>query len=339
MITTMPVPAGLPGHVWRPLRREDAPALHQLELECVPTDGGTSLNSVEDHRKELEGAGEKLTTDTLCASDSAGRLAASAWVTCDLHLKHEYRAFLDGRVHPDYRGRGLGSFLLSWMEARACQILSALEQDRPAMPRIDFYDRSEDAVALFEEHGFHLASAEDTMRRDLSHALPDVQLPEGMTLVTWSPQCAAIFFEVYQDAFRKRPGFPNWSEDTWRHNFTDYPDFRADLSLLAMEGTEGVGFTICHAENEGDAQSGGTGWVSQMGVRPAWRERGVGGALLSEVMRRFQASGLGWAALDVSTENRRALRVYQRLGFERYRRRTSFQKPAVQGCRNSGGGL
>ena len=65
-------------------------------------------------------------------------------------------------------------------------------------------------------------------------------LPEGMTLVPWSEQRATQFFEVYQDAFRERPRFPGWSEDTWRHNFTDYPDFRADLSLLAMEGPEGV---------------------------------------------------------------------------------------------------
>ena len=119
----------------------------------------------------------------------------------------------------------------------------------------------------------------------------------------------------------------------------DYPDFRADLSLLAMEGTEAVGFTICHAENGGDPQSDGTGWIDQMGVRPAWRKRGLGGALLCEAMHRFKASALGWAALAVSTENRRAVRVYQRLGFERYKRRTSFQKPAVQGCRNGGGDL
>ena len=127
------------------------------------------------------------------------------------------------------------------------------------------------------------------MRRDLSHPLPVGQLPEGMTLVPWSPQLVTKFFDVYGDAFRERPGFPGWGEDTWRHNLTDYPDFRADLSLLAMEGTEAVGFTICHAENGGDPQSGGTGWVDQMGVRPAWRERGLGGALLCEAMHRFKA--------------------------------------------------
>ena len=329
MMATRLSPPIVPGYTWRALRLEDAPALHQLELDCVPADGGTNLTTAEQYRGKLQEAEECLSTDTLCAADSAGRLAASAWVTCDVHLKHEYRAFLEGRVHPDYRGRGLGSFLLQWMEARACEILSTLPEDRPAMLRVDFYDRSADAVELLEKHGFRLALAEDTMRRGLSHVLPALQLPEGMTLVAWSTRRATTFFEVYQEAFRERPGFPGWSEDTWRHNLTDYPDFRADLSLLLLEDTEAVGFTICHAENEGNPQSGGTGWVSQMGVRPAWRKRGLGGALLSEVMRRFQSGGLGWAALEVSTENRRALRVYRRLGFERVKRRTSYQKPAV----------
>ena len=267
MNTAFPCPPSLMSCTWRSLRLDDAPALHQLELDCVPADGGTNLTTAEQYRGKLQEAEECLSTDTLCAADSAGRLAASAWVTCDLHLKHEYRAFLDGRVHPDYRGRGLGSFLLEWMEARACEILSALPEARPAMLRIDFYDRDVDAVELLEKYGFRLALVEDTMRRGLSHPLPAGQLPEGLILVPWSEQRATEFFEVYQDAFRERPGFPGWSEDTWRHNFTDYPDFRADLSLLAMEGTEGVGFTICHAENEGDPQAGGTGWVSQMGVR------------------------------------------------------------------------
>jgi ribosomal protein S18 acetylase RimI-like enzyme len=68
-----------------------------------------------------------------------------------------------------------------------------------------------------------------------------------------------------------------------------------------------------------------------MGVRPAWRKRGVGGALLSEAMRRFQASGLQWAELSVASENHRAVRLYERMGFERFRTRTSYQKPAELG--------
>jgi len=326
MRVSPPAAPSLPGHTWRPLRREDAAALHQLELDCAPFDGGTSIATVAEQKAKLEEAGDKLTTDTLCAMDSRARLAAAAWVTLDDRLTHEYRAFLDGRVHPDYRTRGLGSFIIQWMEMRARQTLSEVQDDRPAVLRFDFYDRRDDALALLEQHAFRFAFAEDEMWRDLSLAMPVVQLPEGMAVVTWNSHNATLFFDVYQDAFRERPGFPNWSEETWRQAFTGGAGFRPDLSLLLLQGAEAVAYALSHVEVESAEDPVGVGWIVQMGVRPAWRRRGLASALLHEVMRRFQAEGLRWAALEVNIDNYRALRLYQRLGLECRRRFTSYQK-------------
>jgi mycothiol synthase len=192
--------------------------------------------------------------------------------------------------------------------------------------RIEFHDRGDDAITLFEQHGFRFAFAEDEMRRELSLPMPAVHLPDGASLVTWSPQRATLFFAVYQDAFRERPGFPNWSEDTWRLNFTGGAGFRPDLSLLLLQGPEAVGFAVCHVETEGAGDPAGVGWIVQMGVRPAWRRRGLGSTLLNEGMRRFQAEGMRWAALEVHIDNEAALLLYQSLGFERQRRRTVYQK-------------
>lgn len=324
----LPVCPRLSDLTWRALRSEDAVALHQLELHCAPLDGDTCVATVADQKTKLKQAGDKLTTDTLCAMDSTGRLAAAAWVTCDDRSAHEYRVFLDGRVRPEYRGRGLGSFILQWMETRARQILTAQNEDRPSVLRIDFHDRSDDALALFEKYGFRFAFTEDEWRLDLAQAVPVTNLPEGMAVVTWSPHSATLFFDVYQDAFRERPGFPSWSEEIWRLNFTGGAGFRADLSLLLLQGPEAVGFAISHVETEGADDPADVGWIVQMGVRPPWRRRGLGRALLCEVMHGFQADGLASAALEVNIDNRRAMRVYERLGFERCRRRTSFQKVA-----------
>jgi len=322
----LPAPPSLPAHTWRPVRPEDAAALFQLELDCAPFDGGTSITTVAEQKAKLEEAGDKLATDTLCAVDSAGRLAAAAWVTCDDGFAHEYRAFLDGKVHPKYRGRGLGSFILQWVEARARQILSERKNDRPAVLRFDFYDRSDDALELFEQHGYRFAFAEDEMRHELSLPMQAVHLPDGLSVATWTSQRATRFFDVYEDAFRERPGFPNWDEDIWRQAFTGGAGFRPDLSLLLLQGREAVGYALCHVEVEGAEDSADVGWIVQMGVRPAWRRRGLGSALLREVMRRFQADGLRWAALEVNTDNEAALLLYQRLGLERQRRRTVYKK-------------
>ncbi len=297
----------------------------------MPTDGGTGLSTVEEYRSKLYAAGEKLRTGILCAADSSGRLAAAAWVTLDGHPQQQYRVFLEGRVHPEYRGCGLGSYILQWMEARALEMLSLQQADRPGVLRLDFYDRGADAVALFEQFGFGLAFAEDEMERDLDQLVPSAPPAEGMTLATWSTQRGAQFFAVYQDAFGDRPRFPHWSEETWRHNLTDYPDFRPDLSLLVLDGAEGVAFAICHVERERAEEPGGTGYVDQMGVRPAWRRRGLGSALLWELMRRFKAEGLARAALSVDVNNHPAQGLYQRLGFGWRRRRTSYQKVACGG--------
>jgi mycothiol synthase len=291
-------------------------------------DGLTSPTSTQDYQAKLQGAGEKLTSDTLGLADSTGKLAVAAWVTCEDGLPQEYRAFLDGRVHPDYRGRGLGSFILQWMETRARQMLSALERDRPAMLRIDFYDRSDDAIALFEQHGFRFSLAEDELRRNLEQALPTTGLPEGMTVATWSPQTASLFFQVYQEAFRERPRFPDWSEGVWQRTFAAGASFRPDLSILLLQESEPVGFAVCHVETEETQAVEGLGWMAQMGIGSAWTNQGLGGALLCEIMRRFRADGLGWAGLEVNIDNDKALRLYRRLGFERVRRRTSYQKPA-----------
>jgi mycothiol synthase len=271
--------------------------------------------------------------------DSTGRLAAAAWVTLDDHPQQQYRVFLDGRVRPEYRGRGLGSYILQWMEARALEMLAAQKEDRPGVLRLDFYDRGADALVLFEQSGFGLAFAEDEMERDLSSPLPARPLLPGLTTVGWSPERAGQFFGVYEEAFGDRPRFPHWSEETWRHNLTDYPDFRPDLSLLVLDGAEGVAFAICHVEEEGSRQPGGIGYIDQMGARPAWRRRGLGSALLCELMRRFRAEGLARAALSVDVNNHPAQGLYQRLGFGWRRKRTSYQKVACRdGSQREGDG-
>jgi len=331
MTSTLPVPAELSGHIWRALRPEDAPALHRLELDCASTDGKTKLSTVAVYQRRLDEAAENPLTDTLCAVDANGQLAATAWVTCDNCVKHEYRGFLEGSVHPNYRRRGLGSFALQWMEARACQMLATLGDDRPRVLRIDFYDRGDDAIALFEKHGFGFAFAEDEMRRDLNQLIPGSSLPDGMSFVTWSPERASLFFLVYHHAFRDRPRFPGWTEDVWRHNLTADASFRADLSLLIMDGPEPVGFAICHIEVEADGGPSGEGWIAQMGVRPPWRKRGLASALLSEVMQRLKATGLRHAMLEVNTNNSQARSLYRGLGFEDCRRRSSFQKRVTVG--------
>jgi mycothiol synthase len=142
----------------------------------------------------------------------------------------------------------------------------------------------------------------------------DALLPSGITFATWVPALAGQFYAVYQAAFRERPGYLDRSQEEWlAWTATDDDDFLPELSLLACHDGIPVGFITC-AE----------ACVIQLGVRPEWRDRGIGSALLNEALRRFRAQGVDHMLLSVNVNNPSAARVYTRLGFERVGRRAKY---------------
>ena len=61
------------------------------------------------------------------------------------------------------------------------------------------------------------------------------------------------------------------------------------------------------------------GAVQNLGVAPNHRGMGLGSALLRRAIRGVQAAGLPIVHLEVTAENTRAVRFYQRLGFRAVR--------------------
>jgi len=316
-IHELPLPTPPPDYTWRALTPDDAAALARL----------AAASAAQPYRSESDLAAHATTlpVNSFAALDKAGDLVAYAWITFDDGMSHERRAFLDGLVHPDHRGRGLGRFLIAWMEDRARQVWSTapsgvISADRPCLLRLDFLgDRESGAIALFEQLGYRFALSEEEMRRDLRQAFPDLVLAPGFRLEPWTSVTAPIFYRVYVDAFSTRTGFPNWSEHTWRTAFTTGPSFRPDLTMLLYTGDEPIGYALCAVE-------GNEGWIPQLGVRLAWRKQGLAAALLVEAMRRFRDVGLPVAVLEVNVNNPEAASVYRRLGFTSSSRYTSYRK-------------
>ena len=70
-----------------------------------------------------------------------------------------------------------------------------------------------------------------------------------------------------------------------------------------------------------------TGWVKDLAVRPEWRRRGLGEALLRHSFRELFRRGVRRIGLKVDSNNGTgAPRLYERLGFVTDRRYTMFAK-------------
>ena len=84
--------------------------------------------------------------------------------------------------------------------------------------------------------------------------------------------------------------------------------------FLAFDRDEVCGFCCCYAESHGDKEAG---LVDEFGVRPAWRKRGIGRALLLESFRALRARGLKAVELTVDSDNRSdALALYASVGMK-----------------------
>lgn len=56
--------------------------------------------------------------------------------------------------------------------------------------------------------------------------------------------------------------------------------------------------------------------ILSMGIRPGWRGQGLGQHFVQEVLDRLRAKGMRSCSLLVGRENRRAIKLYEDVGFE-----------------------
>ena len=89
--------------------------------------------------------------------------------------------------------------------------------------------------------------------------------------------------------------------------------------FLASDRGETVG--VSYAASHLSAEHGGIiGWLEELYVRPEWRSRGVGSALLEATIARAQELRWRGLELEVVAGHERAAALYLRHGFEPLRR-------------------
>ncbi|GAB4445455.1 MAG: hypothetical protein Kow00120_15470 [Anaerolineae bacterium] len=321
----LPTPE-IPALTFRPLRRADAPAMHALERAAY-TWGGFPVEPLADFEAAFDAPADPA-ADAIAAWDAAGRLVAYGWALDPRASAREHRIDLWHQVHPDHDRPALIDFLLAWMEARARQKAAALPDDgRPRWLNVWCYADQADRVARFAQHGYAPRWSEVFMQRDLSAPLPEPALPAGVALLGWTPARDDLMRQAMTAGFADRPG-EAISPAVWARTYTGAASFCAPLSFVAaLDPEEGVGAVLSHVNPEANARSLHTeGRIVLIAVRPDWRRRGVGAALLHAAMRGFRNLGLEYATLSVDVNNAPAISAYARVGFMEVRRYISFKK-------------
>jgi mycothiol synthase len=322
MAPKLPADPVLPGATWRPLTRSDAATLESVVEATRVADGGEEVRTLDDLVRELTDPRAPAATNTLGLALQDGSLAGWAIVHERYRASLARRAFLDGATHPAVRGRGIGTQLLRWAIARGDETLAAQPADLPRFLEAFRDETSADAVALHVAHGFTAVRHYMDMRRDLAAALPAEPVVAGVRIVPYQAVHAEAVRLAHNEAFADHWGSEPVCSGDWDRDFVGDPHFRADLSLVALAADEVAGYSVNFCSEADWAASGlREAWIGQLGVRRAWRGRGLATALLVRGMTAFRAAGMEAASLGVDTENQTgAVGLYERVGFVVHRR-------------------
>jgi mycothiol synthase len=149
--------------------------------------------------------------------------------------------------------------------------------------------------------------------------------PNGISVRTLRPGEEERVYEAHMEAFADHWDFHRQPFEHWRVFNVDRPGFDPELWWLAEDGSELASLALNSWHSSGDPQFG---WVSLLGVRPAWRHRGLGLALLQHSFRDFAQRGATRVGLGVDADSTTgAVRLYERAGMRVARCNDVYEKP------------
>jgi ribosomal protein S18 acetylase RimI-like enzyme len=304
---------------WRPLTADDLEVAFDLRQAIDGADHPNWLTTREEVEEDLGYSFVDLEKDSLIAFTADGRAVAASIVVMPPLQETLVRSFLNGGVHPEFRGRGVGRELLAWEQSRAQQQLAGSDKALPAWMLAYADERAPQNVHLLKRAGFAVARYFVALERELSEPVPSVEPTEGFRIVPYTPERSAATLAARTDSFRDHWASQPLSEEQWTSWLGG--SFRPDISFLAVadgeDGEEVVGFVLCQVTEEDWETQGFTGaYIGMVGTTRAWRGKRIAPALLGRALQA--CADLGWekVTLDVDAENPSgAFGLYTRMGF------------------------
>ena len=306
----------------------DVAPLADLIVEADLADQDNYLPSVDDLRNELEHQpGPFDPARDMLVAEIDGKLVGGTIRSSRVRagvVQHE----IDGWVRPEHRRRGIGRALLHWTDARSREAAGEWAGSEPHAITRWVSDTQLGAVALLEAEGYEQVRYGFMMVRDLSEPIPDAPLPEGLDI---RPVVAADHRRIWDadtEAFRDHWDAGERTDEDFVGWFS-MPGIDTSMWRVAWDGDEVAGSVMSMVFDEENARLGvRRGWLEHISVRRPWRRRGLAAALIADSLRELRSRGLDEAALGVDAENLSgALRLYESLGFRRYRTGIAYRKP------------
>ncbi|WP_243060485.1 GNAT family N-acetyltransferase [Nocardioides sp. SR21] len=292
MSELLEVPAPL---VTRPLVLTDATAVYEVMAAQERHD----LGDVSIEEADIVGDWQRPSYDV-----SAGTVGVFDGDHLVAYAEHMGGDRGDAAVHPDYRGRGIGTELAGWMQQRA-RAAGATVVGMP-VPIDSPGDR------LLSALGYRVRWESWELELPEGATIAERELPAGYTVREATPEDYESCWTVLEDAFLE------WSVRD-RESFDDFvartihrPGFEPwHLRVVTDAAGEVVGVTYVHP-------FGSQGYVDRLATRKDQRGQGIAQAMLVDAFAVARAHGCTSSTLNTDSRTG-ALGLYEKVGMRTFR--------------------
>ncbi|HEV8128201.1 MAG TPA: GNAT family N-acetyltransferase [Candidatus Eisenbacteria bacterium] len=252
-----------------------------------------------------------------------GALAGYAWVW---DRKPNVEIQSDSYVAPPLARSGLEEALLARIEDRAEEHRTAAPRSERVLIRCFTSAKAAPRVEALRGRGYVHVRTFCRMTIDLLADVPAPSWPTGVVargFVLGRDDRAADL--AIQESFEDHFGYVRETHEDWMKRRVEKSEFDPGLWTVAWDGDQPAGAILAYAPD-------GEGWVRELGVRPPWRGRGIGKALLLHTFAILAKRGIRRVGLGVDMANETgATQLYESVGMRVAFQHDLYEKTLGQG--------
>ncbi len=290
----------------RAVRWDDLTAVARLIYEICEAKGDTTVAyTPEDLANEWKYEGFNLEQDACLVETRDGRVVGYEGL---FNVRDHCDLCGDVYVHPEFKRLGVRTALLRAMDSHAGGHIQLAKPDLRVFIHITDH-RDEANEAILAHVGYLPVRHQWRMGIDLEAAPPTPRLPAGVEIRPFvKDEHATAVWQARNEAFRNNWGSYQLTFAEFSYYTLDDAEYDPALWVVIWAGNEVAGFSI-------NQYRMGIGWIHMLGVRPAWRTKGLGLALLHQSFGESYQRGTKTIGLAVDAFNATgATRLYQKAG-------------------------